>query len=768
MSRRPRALLPALALLSGSGLLLEVALTRVLSTLYFPPTVFAVISLAVLGLGLGAALVTARPAWREARSAGRYAALGGLSGLLLAAFAVLTAPYSVLWLLLTLVVVPFLFIGMAITVLFADHASASPRLYLADLLGAGLGALLAVPLLNLLGGVNGVLAAGVGLAAAGLLVGSRRFSAVSQERAEALTTSQEALGMNRWLAAVVLLASLALLAANTLSGFLTVDMSALSADKPIVESLQGQGRIVATRWDAFARSDLVAPGDGGPYRLYIDGGAGSIMPPAENNDFLWQDIGLFPFATEQPQRVFVIGPGGGLDVWFGLQSGAEEIVAVEVNGASIDLVRQFAAYNGDLYGQPQVRVVRDEGRSVLRREERQYDLIFMSQLVTQAAERSGYALVEDKALTVEAFHDYLDHLDAQGMLALKLYDEPTLTRALATALAALRERGVSDDAQALTHVMAFVDPGANPPIPLLMVRNSPFSREDSLSLGAVAQQVGFTPLFLPQALAQPPLEAVAAGEMPFSQIVAGAEADISPARDNRPFFYQFEHGLPESLQPLLAGLAVVVFAGAALVLRAQGRQPAGRAFVRIAPLYFAALGLGFIMLEVAVIQQTRLFLGHPTLAVAVTLATLLVGGGLGSELAGRLVSGSSRPPLWAPLAVAGLGLAWLLLWPLLSEAFVGAQQGARLALVVVGLAPLALVMGIPFPLGLRALSGEASFHSDRHVALAWAVNGIMSVVGSALAVSLAMLWGFTTVVAAALVSYVVAGACIQLARIFSN
>ncbi len=749
------ALLLALALLSGAGLLLEISLTRLLSTLYYPPTVFAVISLALLGLGLGAALVTARAGWRRSRHASTFAALAALSALLLVAFAVFTAPLSILPLLLLLVIVPFLFSGMTFAVLFAEHSAASPRLYLADLAGAGLGALLAVPVLDWVGGVNGVVVAGLalGLAGWGLEIGevrSERFSAPS--RAKALTISLQRLP------AVVALVAVLVLAGNLATGFLTIDMGRLSSEKPIVESLAGGGETVATRWDAFARSDLVAPGDGGPYRLYIDGAAGSVMPPATNNDFLWQDIGLFPFATEQPSRVFVIGPGGGLDVWFGLQSGAEEIVAVEVNEASTELVRQFAEYNGDLYAQPGVRVVSDEGRSVLRREGQAYDLIFLSQVVTLAAERSGYALVEESAFTLEAFDDYLDHLAPDGMLALKLYDEPTLTRALATALAALQRQpdGPSTDQEALTHVMAFLDPNGDPPIPLLMVRNSPFSRDDSLSLAAVAQQVGFRPLFLPHVLAEPPLSAVASAESQFADVVANADIDVTPTSDDRPFFYQFERGLPASLQPLLAGLGALVLVGGGLLAVTQRRLSPG--FTRRAPLYFAALGLGFIMLEIAIIQQTRLFLGHPTLAITTVLATLLVGGGLGSGLAGRLVSPSERPPSWPALAVVLLALAWLLLWPLLGDAFLAATQSVRVLVVILTLLPLALVMGMPFPLGLRA----AGLSGERHVALAWAVNGVMSVVGSAAAIAAAMLWGFSTVLAVAIGAYVVAAVVVEL------
>jgi hypothetical protein len=725
--------LGGLALLAAGSLLLEVALTRLLSVLYYPPYVFAVLSLAVLGIGLGAALATARAAWRQAARLPFYGTLAALSTLLVALWA--TGPVREGgWLVfLVLLLLPYLFAGLSLVTIFSNAAAASPRLYLADLGGAGLGALAAVPVLAWGGALNSVLVAGALLAAAGLL-----WSVAG------------AAGRGGWpLPAVALLAVAGLLGSNMATGWLAIDMAALAADKPIAGILKEGGRIVETRWDAFARTDLVAPEDGGPYRLYMDGAAGSVMPPATENDFLRRDIGFFPFATGAPARVFVIGPGGGLDVWFGLQSEAEEIVAVEVNDASSELVEAAAAYNGDLYAAPQVRIVNDEGRSVLRREGEVYDLIFLSQVVTLAAERGGYALVENSTFTVEAFGDYLDHLTADGQVAIKLYDEPTLTRAFFTALAAWEARGLAAE-EALQHVMVLLDASADPPIPLLMMRKTAYTEEDSLALGAVAQRVGFVPLYLPQVLAQPPLDDVVAGRRSYQELIDSLDVDLGPTSDDRPFFYQFERGIPEELRPLLWGLSAVLlvgFVGLVWILR-----PARGAAARWSPLYFAALGAGFMALEVAAIQQTRLFIGHPTLAVTAVLATLLLGGGVGSELAGRLVPPERGVPAWAPAAVAVLALAWFFLWPLLADALLGASQAARLAVTVLSLLPLALLMGIPFPLGLRALDGAGA----RAVALAWAVNGVLAVVGSAVAMTLALQAGYSRVLLLGAACYVVA------------
>lgn len=449
----------------------------------------------------------------------------------------------------------------------------------------------------------------------------------------------------------------------------------------------------------------------------------------------------------------VIGPGGGLDVWFALSSQAQAITAVEVNSASVAIVNRFASYHGNLYGQPGVRVMVDEGRSLLRREGQHYDLIYLSQVVTLAAERNGYALTENTIYTVEAFSDYLAHLQPGGQIAMKLYDELTLSRALVTAVTALSQIHNLSEPDAMAHIAAFLDPKTDPPIPLLLVQDQPFSRDEALAYAGVAAQVGFAPLFVPGVVGNQTLEPVLTGQSSLAEVISTSASDISATTDNRPFFYQFERGLPQSLRPLLwglAGVALVGFVGVVLIQRKVVTPMA-----RYAPVYFAAVGVGFIAIEIALIQQTRLFLGHPTLAVTSVLAALLVGGGLGSGLAGRWFNPTHRRPLVWPIAgvVLLVGL-WLLIWPWLNHTFSPQAALIRVLVVVISLTPLALVMGMPFPLGLRIVGQFES--GDRHVALGWAVNGVMTVAGSAGAVAIAIIAGFSTVLWVGAGAYLVA------------
>ncbi len=703
----------AAAVLSASAMCLEIALTRLLSVLYFPPYVYLVISLAILGIGIGAALPALRPQLMREDRLGLYCLAAAATSLLLAGLCATSLPQHMPALLLAALTLPFVGVGLALSVLFSLHAAHSRLLYMGDLLGAGLGAVLAIPLLNRFGALDVVLVASLGFALAAHYLSARR-----------------------WLSLAGIAACAGIFGANVNAGWLDVDMTALAAEKPIVSALSAGGAILDTRWDAFARTDLVAPGAGQPLRIYVDGGAASVMPQPASSAQHQRDIGFFPFATEQPARVFIIGPGAGLDVFFALRGRAESITAVEVNAASVDLTRNMSGRNGAVYDQPNVTVLVDDGRGALRRSIDKYDLIFLSQVVTLAAERGGYALSENMVYTVDAFADYLAHLTNGGQLALKLYDEATLTRALSTAIAALRRLGKSD-AQALEHLMAFLDERAGSPAPLLLVGAQPFSEDDSLALGAVARSVGFTPLLLPHVLVQPPLDEVAAGAIAYSETISTAEVDYSPPTDDRPYFFQFERGIPASLQPL----ALMILLGAlGLTLLCLGRWRGSKSVSgSLSPVYVALLGIGFIALEIYAIQQTRLFLGHPTWAVALALATFLVGGGIGSGLSQvRFRALLLRSPQLAPMLVAVLALSWGALWGLLSHELITAALPTRLLAALVSLLPLALCMGLPFPQVLA----EIAQLDRRGVAIAWSVNGMASVAGSIAAVILSITVGF--------------------------
>ncbi len=787
---RSRLLLSGIALVSLAGMLLEIALTRVFSVIFFYHYVFAILSAAVLGIGLGAAIVHQRSETEATRDPSTrlqlLAALTGGTVIGLAALIAFTLSIDGRILMTAAVALPYVLIGMTLATAFTAYTGASPKLYWADLSGAGLGAAAAIPLLNWLGGFSLLLLTSLPFLAASICF---RLAA-GRGRATEVTRAPPSAGpLNRaavpgrpnsqpisqrpdllYSAAAITLVILALLGVLGWGNF-GLDVSRLATPKPLTLPIQDDpgARVIHTRWDAFARTDVLeSAADPSQKLIFIDGAAGSAMPrypstPEEENR-VTSDIGYFPF-LQKPEQVYIIGPGGGKDVLFALLAGSRDITAAEVSPSTVDAVRAFSDFNGHLFSQPEVKVVVDEGRSYLRRGDRQYDMIYLSEVISLSAERSSYMLAENYIYTVEAFQDYVAHLATGGVLALKLYDELTLTRAFTTAVAALRQGGLTES-EAARRMVVLVDPNLatrETPLrsPLLLVYRDPVTPEAAGQLLAAARAADLIPLLVPHVHEEPPLSDLTTGRTTLDAMVADfSRADISPTSDDRPFFYEFRRGLPDVLRRLLVGL------GAALIVSLvylcwRGCTLEGPFWPLAA--YFALLGAGFLLIELAVIQRLTLFLGHPTTALSVSLFAILISSGLGS-LAGGWLAGDHprRTIMLAALATGLLVIVYVNSKPANLEGLAHLPLAARSVTAVALIFPLAFPLGLPFPLGLQIAQEEVG---RAMVPLAWGINGVTSVVGAVSAMAIAMLWNFNVVLVVAGLIY---GVVAVLAFVIAN
>jgi len=737
-----RAQRPAAAfLLAFSGLLAELAWTRIAGLLFFGESAFLVVSWAVAGLSLGAALGAVRPAWLRLPASSVASGVAGAASAAGLAVVLLAAGRGGVGLALAAIVPGFTAFGLALAGVFAGDARHAPRIYAADLAGAALGAVATLPALSVLGAPDALLLAAAGAAAAGVV---------------AAPTA----GRRAYLGTVALALALLVAAPGP-----DADPARWATPKSIVAELDRGGQRLASRWGSVGRSDLVRRADGAEV-LYLDGGAGSLVPtPASAR--LWRgDLGRFAFEVLRPERVFVVGGGAGLEVAHALETGAHEVVVAEVNRAGADLARErLAAARGDAasgggaadpadpFGDPRVRWVGDEARAVLRASDGAYDLITLSQAVTRTAEARGLALTENGIYTVEATRDWLAALAPGGAVAYELYDELTLTRALTTVGTALVEMGAApDDAAALDRLVMLLDPATAPPTPLLLAFRDAPDRGAVVTIARAAEARGLALLHLPGLLENPPLNAVAGGSASLASLVAAStEVDVAPTRDDAPFFWSFEPRLPASLQRAVTGLGVAaLLTGSALILlwsRRAAPPPGTRRGLTLA----ALLGVSFLGLEMALLSRAGLLLGHPAAALATTLGALLAGAGIGAVRTRR------RPDAWRSVSVAagaaGLATAaWTAAWPPVAAAVAGEQAIVRTVATVALLTPLGVALGAPFPLLLRRLGASAV--GPGTIARAWALNGAGSLLGGVGAIAVAHLAGFRTVSLIAVAGYV--------------
>ncbi|TES87661.1 MAG: hypothetical protein E3J93_05275, partial [Dehalococcoidia bacterium] len=422
-------LLVGVFLTSFSMLAFEITLSRLLSILILYHYVFAIVSLALLGLGLGGIFVYLfRP--QTPASGKRFGTLA-----LFASLTALAIPISVVLMVqigyldstlnnilfyCILLFFPFFFTGILLAEVFRTFPEISARVYGADLIGAALGSLGIILFLDAFGAINTSFFLGITAAVAALLFASR----ISKWRT-----------WRAWLPIASFIIAAILLITNLLGAYLSdIPIIGKNPNKDIHHALyekSSPARIIETRWSAFGRTDLVEYTEYPELmEIYLDGTATSPMYQfngnLENPDTAVENLkttfsGYFPFyfLTEaEKDNALIIGPGGGRDVLLALMGSVDDITAVEVNQDLVDVVQEYAHYNGGIFTDfPDVKVIVDEGRNFLKRQTDKYDIIMLSLPVTQTSRSlEGYSLTENFLFTTESIHDYLDHLTDEGRL----------------------------------------------------------------------------------------------------------------------------------------------------------------------------------------------------------------------------------------------------------------------------------------------------------------------------------------------------------------
>ena len=785
-----RTAMLAVASVSFASLLVELAMTRLFSVVLFYHFAFLAISVALLGLGSGGVFAHL---WRDRlrqfefrEFAALLCVINSLS-ILAALEIVLHTPValSVSWpnfakltIIYLATAVPFFFTGLLFSSLFSRHSGLIPHLYGADLLGGSLACLAVVPLLNLIGAPNALLTASLAMALASALWTDKR---------------------SRRGSLLVLAAAFAVLIAANRSGRLVDVVYAKGL-------LRDPRSIEFARWNAISRIEV--NNQKGARYVVIDADATSAVmnadPATWDRDqpssptpthtglpatpgFNWKKslMAAAPSIANalRPAGAFaIIGPGGGVDVLRAVANGSPSVTAIEINPIIVnDVMRgQYAGYSYHLYDRPQVHLHVQDGRSFIRSSNDKYDVVQMTLVDTWASTAAGaFALSENNLYTVEAFREYFDHLRPDGMIAITRWEfrEPReALRVVSQAMAALRQLGVANPA---AHFVIVADGSLDEdgrPV-LVLAKKSPLTADEYASVAAHVRAnqnlVWLNPSaefagrqFMPSAAAI------------FQQLIASNDPvrfardygyNVAPVSDNAPFFF-FTLKSGDVLRNIAAGtgrgmdwrinlgvvvlglllllslLAVLAFLVLPLALQRDRRFPGNR-LLELA--FFIAVGLGYITVEISLIQRFVLFLGHPTYALTVVVFLLLLSSGAGSVFTRGRVTGSSRLG-WLLLILVALILFYVFIVPGLLSSAVGLPFTLKLLVSGLLLLPLGFLMGMPFPTALAMIDT---------VEWAWALNAAASVLGSVAAMVIAIHFGLTVTLTCAAGAYLVAGLC---------
>jgi hypothetical protein len=770
--------------ISFASLLLEISYTRIVSFKLFYYYTYLVIGLALLGIGCGSVVTAISPRLKRAStdSIMMLGCLLGAASVIVGYLIVARLPIASLaiwdygtrdsvWNLGMLVVIclalfaSFVWVGVMISTLFGRKTEGIGRLYFADLVGAGLACAVVVALISSIGPPRTVALAGAIIAAVGVLVAVRQRSRLVP-------------------VGIVLAAGLAV----------CVLVSGLLPDVRTDDDKADVANSDFSQWSPIFRVDTADLPNG--LLLNHDGLLGSVIKPWDGDvDSLGGELYNFdgdprayPFEvlSEAPERVMIIGAAGGHEVLASLYFEAENIDAIELNPLTHALVTDtYADFGGHVAEQPGVNYVNGDGRSFLARSSDSYDLIWYpapdSYSATNAATAGAFVLSESYLYTRETIEESLDHLAEGGIIAtqfgeLDFIAKPNrTTRYISTVRAALEAHGIDDPGQ---HVLvATSGSGGGTTLSTVLVKGEPFTDAEIEAFTDKGADIeGDARQYTP---GDPQDNSVTKSlTLPADEQQAFLDSypfDVGAISDDGPFFWHFarfgdvlrnfddpitradpEDSIGERVILLLVVLAAIL-AAIFLLLPFVTMRRVWTTLPRKATsaLYFTALGLGFLFFEIALIQRLILFLGYPTYSLTVTLASLLMFTGVGALASARFKGRIDQATkALAPLVVA-VGLSYLFLLPLLTDALLTTALAVRVLVAFVVLAPLGILLGMFMPLGLGVVASLTS-HSEEYVAWGWAVNGFASVIGSVLTTMIAMVAGFNVVLGLAMVVYLVA------------
>jgi spermidine synthase len=781
-----RTLLLGIGLSSFAALLLELALTRLFSVVLFYHFAFLAISIALLGLGAGgvfAYVQRSRLAKVETRRLAATLCCSNAVTIPIVLEIVLHIPVSLalswdnllkLTVMYLAAAVPFVLTGILFSVVFAREAGNITRLYGADLLGGALACLGIVPLLNWVGGPNAIVFAGMTMALAAVI-----WSRSSRTR----------------------IASAAL--AGVLLLLIAINHDGRSIDVIYAKGMfRDQSWVEFARWNAISRVEVDNQGKGGK-AIVIDADASTYIMNVDAHAWqgtAWQkNLMSAPPALAnvlRPHGAFaIIGPGGGVDVLRAIANGSPSVTGIEINPIIANTIMRgrYADYSFHLYQLPEVHLQVTDGRSFVRNATQQFDVVQMTLVDTWASTAAGaFALSENSLYTVDAFREYFQHLKLDGMIAVTRWEfrQPReALRVVSVATEALHQLGVANPAKHFI-VVSEGDLNEDGIAVVVLAKKTPFTPEEEDAVRAhLTSQHGLVALYLPSEPGKNPFSALIARNDP-TDFARDYPYNVAPVSDNAPFFFFTlkttqvlrEGGLRRgidwkvNLGVVVLGIVfvisiVAVFAFLLLPMAMRG----GRRQRPLPLVYFVAVGLGYILVEIAFIQRFVLFLGHPTYALTVVIFLLLLSSGAGSLCSRRWLPDAARG--WIPLLllIAAICLYTVVLPGLLSS-FIGLAFLAKLVVSAMVLVPLGFTMGMPFPTGLRSFAnasvpelpalelGEPVGHEGNAIEWAWAMNAASSVLGSVLAMVVALHFGLNVTLACGAVAYLLALALLPTLR----
>ena len=778
-------------LISFSILSYEILLMRIFSIISWSHFAYMVISIALLGFGVSGTFISLLQKGFKKHFYLFFAIFSFLFSLSLPLCFALSqripfSPFLIVWYrgeylrlleYYLVFLIPFFLGATCIGLSFLKFSQEIPKVYFANLLGSGAGALGIILIMYLLPPISII---GVITVLAFL---SALFSAINFPRK-------------------ILVMATIIFSVFILLFFLYPPQPQISQYKGLSVALKlPQAKIISQRFSPLARLDVVkspairyAPGLSLNFKgkippqlaLFID--ADSMCPitnfqgDLSNVRYLDYTTSALPYHLLNEPSVLILGAGGGSEVLTALYHKASSIEAVEVNPQVIDLLQgEYAEFSNHLYSYPQVRVKIAEGRGFMESTDEKYDLIQITLLDSFSSSSAGvYATSESYLYTIEAIKNYIEHLTPEGILSVTRWVKTPPRdgiKMFATAVESLEKMGIKDPSSHLIFIRSWATS-------TLLIGRSPFTPSQIGTVKKFIEERLFDPIWYP-GISSKKVNRYNILNEPYyyeasQRILSEGRKDfyqdylfyVRPATDDRPYFFHFfkwkslpyllktlgrawipfmEWGYIILIATLIQAIGISILLIVLPLFFLKKKKSVLRDKLRIF-LYFLCLGVGYMFMEVSFIQKFTLFLFYPIYSVAVVIAGFLIFSGWGSYFSRRIHLKRASTIEVAVGGIIVISLGYLLWLNDIFASFIWLPDWLRILFSVLLIAPLAFFMGMPFPLGL----GKVSYNRPLLVPWAWGINGCASVISTVLATILAISGGFNLVIVISLALYVLA------------
>jgi predicted membrane-bound spermidine synthase len=701
--------------------------------------------------------------------------------------------------------IPFFFAGLSVAMIYLSMPKEITRLYFIDLIGAGAAALILDPIIQVLGAESVLLS--ISLLVLGPTLVAALFLVRNSEGYIKKATDKEN-GVSVPIENKLKIYGIMVFGSAAILLVINIDFNVFAIEPGISKGLYYQlakpqeYQHLSTQWNSFSRIDVTKQ----THHNYNNEAAfqntssentgrskalASIIIDADADtpvfrwngsfsDISWvkQYMDYLPYELLKANSTLVIGSGGGEDILIALAGGSKNVTAVEINPLIISKAKEFGKLAGNLYDRKEVDVYIDDGRRFISSSNSKYDIITIKLVDSWAAQLAGgYALSENYLYTVEAFRQYLQHLDEDNGMLVMVRWNIELPRLMPLIVESLRQETGKKAEEISRHVAIVEDRpglyfGANEnrtiyPV-LVMLKNKPFTSSEISIINERARENNAELFVVPGVYAQPPYGELLTVNSQFEPnkqhqgfIGRNIETEkvnsiieLKPPTDDSPFFFAREK-VPEQMILLLVTVLSVSAVLALLLIyysKINNIHLSSSSISWLFILFAIFIGLGFMVIEITFIQKFLLLLGTPIMALTVILFSILASSGVGAYLSGKLFGKNPHKGMIVsiPLLVTIIIIYYIFLQEIINHN-IASEIHYRIGLTFALLSPAGVLMGFQFPSVVRISSLFAQKDSQHlgtdnrqgDVTLLWGVNVIASVIGTVLTAILSMIIGFS-------------------------